>query len=350
MARKDRAKVPAEQEAAVDESTVDTGAPTLADGHDEIIEEAPGVGGAVDMSAPVGDPGDLSTFGRGAGLPDDLGTGDDSALDDLTNPGGDLGSTLLDDVAGDLSDPADGMDSDGGGGMPDFDDQRGWAMDGGGTAADEYLEGASTMADAAVDEYAAGSEVVGDFLMEAAAAAEEAARELNLQSGSGTEDDPIVIDSGEPITAGGDDDDDDDDDEGESQGGSSGDGTSGSQSTPIPPEADDGTGGDPEEGDFIGGRGDVDPAPEAESAGGAGELVGDRGDIDFDPETEDAGGSGGLDMGALGLGAVDPLEGESTLLGGDTGDLAEMAAEADLGDVEVEFDDSLADTDTGEDV
>ncbi len=46
----------------------------------------------------------------------------------------------------------------------------------------------------------------------------------------------------------------------------------------------------------------------------------------------------------------DPLEGESTLLGGDTGDLAEMAAEADQGELEVEFDDSLADIELGDDV
>ena len=114
------------------------------------------------------------------------------------------------------------------------------------------------------------------------------------------------------------------------------------------PGPDDGTGGDPEAGDFIGGRGDVDPAPEAEDHGG-GEMIGGRGDVDPAPETEDAGGAGGLDMEMLGVGAIDPLDGESTLLGDDSGDLAEMTAAADLGgEVEIEFDDSLADADIGE--
>lgn len=118
--------------------------------------------------------------------------------------------------------------------------------------------------------------------------------------------------------------------------------TPGNDSTPAP---DDGTGGDPEAGDFIGGgRGDVDPAPRSEDHGG-GALIGGRGDVDPDPEVDGAGGAGALDMERLCVGVIDPLDGESTLLGGDTGDLEDMAVEADFGDVEIEFDDSLADTD-----
>jgi hypothetical protein len=77
-------------------------------------------------------------------------------------------------------------------------------------------------------------------------------------------------------------------------------------------------------------------------------MIGGRGDVDPDPDLDDDAG-GGLDMERLGLGAIDPLEGESSLLGGDTGDLAEMTEAADLGaDVEIEFDDSLADAGIGE--
>ena len=111
------------------------------------------------------------------------------------------------------------------------------------------------------------------------------------------------------------------------------------------PAPDDGTGGAPDADDFIGGRGDVDPPPETEDHGG-GDLIGGRGDVDPAPETEEAGGFGGLDLEAAGLGAVDPIEGESSLLGGDTGDLVEMTDAADLsGDVAAEFDELPADTD-----
>jgi hypothetical protein len=156
---------------------------------------------------------------------------------------------------------------------------------------------------------------------------------------SGEEDEPKSQD--EPS-------DDDDDDEGESQGGSS-DAPRESQTTPAP---DDGTGGDPDASDFIGGSGDVDPARETEGHGGGGGLDMERagsGAVDPAPETEDSG-AGGLDMERLGIGVIDPLGGESSLLGDDTGDLAEMAAEADLIEVEVEFDDVLVDADIGEDV
>jgi hypothetical protein len=295
MARKDTAET--QQEAAVnemardDEMARDTGTPALADGHDQIVEEAPGIGAAAKMSAPMGDPGDLSAFGRSTMLPDDLGIGDDSGFGGPVDPGADLGSTLLDDLAGDLSDPSDGFDgmSDGSG-SPVLDDQSGWAMDDhdendeilDGITAEEFNEASDTMMDEAIDAYEEGDDIWGDFLAEASAAAEDARQELvaaeNLQSGSGPRD----------------------------------------QTMPAP---DDGTGGDPDADDFIGGRGDVDPPPEAEDHGG-GELIGGRGDVDPAPETEDSDDGGGLDMIALGLGAVDPLDGESTLLGGDTGDLA----------------------------
>jgi len=113
------------------------------------------------------------------------------------------------------------------------------------------------------------------------------------------------------------------------------------------PAPDDGTGGDPDESDFIGGPGNIDPASETEPAGGAGELVGGRGDVDPASETEPAGPAGEL---IGGRGDIDPFDGKSSLLGEDSGDLAEMAAEADLGDIEIEVDDSLADADLGDDV
>jgi hypothetical protein len=227
-----------------------------------------------------------------------------------------------------------------------------------GTSSGEYFTSVSRLHFEAEDAYAAGDDVMGDFLTEARKAAgtaginalEEEREALNLQSdpipedGSGTEDEPHEI-APTVITAG--DDDDDDDDEGERQGGGGSGDAPGSQSMPAP---DDGTGGDPDADDFIGGRGDVDPPPETENHGG-GDLIGGRGDVDPAPETEDAGGPGGLDLVATGLGAIDPVQGEPSLLGGDEGDLAEMTAEADLGgDIEVEFDDSLADTGIGEDV
>ena len=46
---------------------------------------------------------------------------------------------------------------------------------------------------------------------------------------------------------------------------------------------------------------------------------------------------------------AEPMDSSSTLLDGD-GDLAEMAADADLSDVEIEVDVSLADVDIGDDV
>jgi hypothetical protein len=317
--------------------------PTLSDGHDEIVEEAPGLGPSADMLPPEGDPGDLSAFGRSPMLPDDLGL-DDEGFGGPVDAGTDLGSTLLDDLAGDLSDPSGSSD---GSGAPVFDDQSGWDRAGGDngddfdftddpldthTASDAW-DTHTTLAEAAAAAYEGGDEALGDQVMGAVA---EALAEA------------VAAAAAEAAGASGSDDDDDDDEEHESQYGD-GDGSDdppGSQTMPAP---DDGTGGDPDADDFIGGRGDVDPPPETEDHGG-GELIGGRGDVDPAPETEDQGGGGGLDMIALGLGAVDPLDGESTLLGGDEGNLAEMAAEADLGDVEIEFDDSLVDADIGEDV
>lgn len=316
--------------------------PTLSDGHDEIVEEAPGLGPSADMLPPEGDPGDLSAFGRSPMLPDDLGL-DDEGFGGPVDAGTDLGSTLLDDLAGDLSDPSGSSD---GSGAPVFDDQSGWDRAGGDngddfdftddpldthTASDAW-DTHTTLAEAAAAAYEGGDEALGDQVMGAVA---EALAEA------------VAATAAEAAGASGSDDD-DDDEEHESQYGD-GDGSDdppGSQTMPAP---DDGTGGDPDADDFIGGRGDVDPPPETEDHGG-GELIGGRGDVDPAPETEDQGGGGGLDMIALGLGAVDPLDGESTLLGGDEGNLAEMAAEADLGDVEIEFDDSLVDADIGEDV
>jgi hypothetical protein len=276
--------------------------PTLSDGHDEIVEEAPGLGPSADMLPPEGDPGDLSAFGRSPMLPDDLGL-DDEGFGGPVDAGTDLGSTLLDDLAGDLSDPSGSSD---GSGAPVFDDQSGWDRAGGDngddfdftddpldthTASDAW-DTHTTLAEAAAAAYEGGDEALGDQVMGAVA---EALAEA------------VAATAAEAAGASGSDDD-DDDEEHESQYGD-GDGSDdppGSQTMPAP---DDGTGGDPDADDFIGGRGDVDPPPETEDHGG-GELIGGRGDVDPAPETEDQGGGGGLDMIALGLGAVDPLDGE----------------------------------------
>ena len=83
---------------------------------------------------------------------------------------------------------------------------------------------------------------------------------------------------------------------------------------------------------------------EGESQGGSTQGGDGQGDGQTMPTPGDGSGR------ASGSTLLDDLGAGSTLLGGDTGDLAEMAAEADLGDIEIEFDDSLADTDIGADV
>lgn len=289
--------------------------PTLVDGHDEILEDAPGIAPETD-TMPMSDLDDLSALGGSAILPDDLGVGDEG-FGGPVDPGTDLGSTLLDDLAGDLSESTDGSSgmSDVSG-QPELDDQSGWAMDDhdendeilDGTTAEEFNEASETMMDEAIDAYEEGDDIWGDFLAEASAAAEGARQEIvaaeNLQSGSGPRDETM-------------------------------------------PAPDDGTGGDPDADDFIGGSGDVDPAPETEDHGG-GELIGGRGDVDPAPETEESGSADEIDMVKLGLGAVDPLDGESTLLGGDSGDLAEMVADSELNGELFELDDSLVDAEIGD--
>ena len=316
---------------------IDAGGPALADGHDEIVEEAPGVDSTTDMKAPIGDAGDPSGFDRSALLPDDLDLSDDSALGNLSNQGGEFGSTLLDDLAGDLSDPTDGIGSMGsdGGGIPDFDDQGGRAMDGG----DEERESQDGPFYGGND----GEPETGQIDPAGVYGNPEDDR-------AETQDDPVGSDEEDegssqvdPLAHHGGSDDDDDDDERKGQG----DDPHETQTMPAP---DDGTGGDPEAGDFIGGgRGDVDPPPETEDHGG-GKLIGGSGDVDPASEADDAGGAGALDMERLGGGVIDPLNGEASLLGDDTGDLEEMAADVDLDDAEIEFDDSLADADIGDDI
>jgi hypothetical protein len=309
-----------------DDETRGSGGPSPMDGHDQIVEEAVGIGPDPAMTAPLGDPGDLSSFGRGVGLPD-LGVGDDSALGDPTDPGGDLGSTLLDDLTGgtDLADPTDGV-----GGMSDgwsppvIDDQTGWAMDDGasdsspdsgdrileGTSAEQFTEGSDHMAAEAMKAFEAGNDVLGNFLLEASEAAADAADERNVQEDLQSREAPN------------------------------------NESMPVPDEFEVTNEGGELDPTVTGVGGD--PAPETEDHGG-GEMIGGRGDVDPDPQLDDAGGSGGLDMERLGLGSIDPLEGESSLLAGDTGDLEEMAEAADLGaDVEIEFDDSIGDAGIGE--
>jgi hypothetical protein len=244
-----------------------------------------------------------------------------------------------------------------GSGSPVLDDQSGWDRAGVGeewawwepldataptSSASEYFDTHTRLVGKAADAYAAGDDKLGDSYMTSAAHAFEAGVETTVEESGNEGVHSYVVEIEPTVITPGDDDDDDDDEEHESQYGD-GEGSNdppGSQTMPAP---DDGTGGG---GELIGGRGDIDPAPEAEAAGGAGGLIGGRGDVDPAPETEEQG------AGELigGRGDIDPLDGESTLLGGDTGDLAEMAAEADLGDVEVEVDDSLVDADIGEDV
>jgi hypothetical protein len=343
--------------------------PMLSEGHDDIIEEGPGFTRGID--ATFGDPADVADVGRSALLPDDLVSGDDAMGGDLTNPGGAIGSTLLDDLAGDLSDPTDGPDGFSDGGMPAIDDQSGWEMDGGddsgvGEFDPSWLQnfgdegqdagpddpneplggqwghtptpGSPTSGQSGLPGYYSGDphsthwEQDDDGTPSGTPWSHDGDREEQEEesAGSGTKDDPLEIESGESIG---------------SQQGEGSDDPPGSQTTPAP---DDGTGGEPEAGDFIGSeRGDVDPAPETEKAGGAGELIGGRGDVDPAPETEDSD-AGGIDMVRLGVGVIDPPQDESTLLGADTGNLAEMATEADLADTEIEFDDLLVDADVGD--
>ena len=124
-------------------------------------------------------------------------------------------------------------------------------------------------------------------------------------------------------------------------------------STPIPEEADDGTGGEGGELDpSI--TGDVDPAPETEDHGGEGGLDTVRagqGAVDGDPELDSTGG-GTVDTQLLGVGVIDPLDGESTLLAGDAGDLAELNDQADSLDVDEPLSriDSFFDSDSDTDV
>lgn len=349
MVRTEKATEQATQEAAVDESTVDIGGPELRGG--QIVEDAPGVGPAVDTTAPLSEPGDLSSSGGQEELPD-LGVGNDSAIGDLTDPGTDLGLTLLDDLTGgsDVPDPTDGIDLiDDGWNPPAIDDQAGWAASGtddtGGSmdftsdpldltapasSSAEYLSAYVNLTALSAEAAAGGdAEASAAFAEDAANAWEAHAEALADETAAG-----------ESAS---------EEDDRESQYGHSGggDGPPESQSTPIPDEFEvTGEGGelDPSL------TGNIDPDPELEPAGSGGDLIGGRGDVDPDPELRDAGGGDELDMERAGLGTIDPLDDESTLLGGDEGDLGEMIAAADLGsDVEVEFDDSLADADIGVD-
>ena len=365
--------------------------PTLSDGYDQIVEEAPGIGGATDMT-PMGDPGDLSSFGTSSLLPDDLGIGDDPALGDPTNPGGDLGSGLLDDLtsgASDRSDPTDGFDgmSDGWD-APVIDDQSS-AMDGGGSF--PYGTGPPDIGQwdtVTTTTYGSPPGAVDTLTTWEPAVHGDDPEEGQSSHGTeqpgagvaGVASDPWFENADEPDDSGGLQQDEtwsptsdqvrqepadtDEDEEGrEEQEGpeeqkndhepqtSNGPTQGSDDSTPIPPEVDDGTGGDPDIDDLIGGRGDIDPAPETEPAGAGGSLdtvAAGLGAVDPDPDAEEAS-AGTIDMVSLGQGVIDPLEGESTLLGDDAGDLADMSAQADLGDAEVEFDDSLVDADIGED-
>ena len=66
----------------------------------------------------------------------------------------------------------------------------------------------------------------------------------------------------------------------------------------------------------------------------------------IDPEP-DSTGTGTVDMDRVGLGAIDPIDGESTLLAGDAGDLAELSEEGDFVDLDDSFfvADSFSDSD-----
>lgn len=331
--------------------------PSLVDGHGEITEAAPGMMGEAE-TMPLDSPGDLSAFGRSSLLPDDLDVGDESGFGGAVDPGTDLGSTLLDDLAGDLSDSSAGLDgmSDSSGPLV-LDDQTGWNMSGdhqgagGGQygpshteMAEEFFAGAADAAEEGDGEAMAANLLLGTF--ETSLAAEEAAAPDTTQppTSDGREEDGPVDHWGNPLDFAG-----QDREGGERE--STGDGPPDSESMPAP---DDGTGGDPDESDFIGEKGDADPAPEAEDHGGAGALdtvAAGQGAVDLDSDLDDAGDLGTLDMERVGMEAIDPIDGESSLLDGDEGDLAAMAADVALGGepFEVEFDDSFADADIGED-
>jgi len=346
--------------------------------------------------------GDGSAGGDASDVGADLGS---TLLDDLGDTAG------ASDLPG-LPDPADGIGdiTDAGGAPPAFEDREGQLMsdddplhaiqdaidEGVNAAADasnpdavhdtltapELEDGADTMTDEAIDAYNEGDDVAGDFLMEAAIAAAE---------GAETAPD-IVIESGDPITPdpepegqtpatvdpdahpgevasqvpphddgsderrrqandSDDDDDDSDDDSGtQGDGGSDGDdagsGTQQENSMPVPDESAGAGGRGPLDPTAGGGGGD--PAPETEESGHGG-LIGTGGDVDPDPDLDDLGGAGALDTVTAGMGAIDPVD--STLLGGDEGDLAALADEPDAGSgLEIDLDDSLTDLDLEEGV
>jgi hypothetical protein len=364
----------------IERSAQDMGAdpgPTRIDA--DVIEEGPGIraAGVIDASAQPGDPAGLT---GGSPLPDGLGVGEDSTVNDLTNPGG---SSLFDDFGGTSGSPMD--DLGGGGGIPVIDDQRGWALDGGGGGpgssqgdpplggqggtTGQWTEEEDFLSDLAhdlpedfpstddydhfvqptADDPAPGSFVEdendptnsgfvwgSDYAHDHRDDSDETEYQTQHGQEEGSATQPHIIDPWE----------DDDTQQREDDGGGETN-THDTQSMPIPPEADDGTGGGSGELDptAMGDRGD--PAPEVVQPSGGGELIGGRGDIDPAPELEDDGGSGSLDTVAAGLGAVDPAG--ASMIEGDEGDLMALAAESDV-EVElgVDLDDSLSDLDLAE--
>ena len=307
------------------------------------------------------DPTDLSSLG-GAGTLPDLGVGDESAVDDLANPGG---STLFGDLGNGVA-GADGWDplsspgsGDASGWDSPIDDQSGWAMDGGGSLPFDptWLQN--------VDNEAGERQ--------------PSSGEDDPAGGPGTQDTPHTP---ENWTF----DQDDEDiidyhphpgtialeqvDDGEGYGGSgrihtpashSGDGESqpsSSDSTPIPDEAGGGFGGDGSGASGAGGidgslGGAIDPEPgsdgvadgEAAAADLDSVLIG-RGVVDDAPELEESG-AGGIDLERIGLGAVDPVGGESTLLD-DEGATSLTDLGTQIGGDDLEIDTDLV-ADVGED-
>jgi hypothetical protein len=280
--------------------------PALVDA--EVIEPVPGVDDAAD--APMTDPTDLGLLGRTPDVPD-LGVGDESALDDLANPGGATGSTLWDDISagGSTPDPTGGIDGigAGSGGLP-FEDQTGWAMDGDAgeesgppsefdpTWLQNYVEESEQRQDSTGNDDPWGGQE------EHTPSSGPTWNQDWIESGDiedhddghtwgwGDEDDQVRLEqpgSPEPSEEGGHDQTPPPED-----------------STPIPDEVDYGSDGGELDGSI---GGDIDGDPELEVAGGRGDLDGSIGaDVDYDPELEDSGAAEAVDMVALGLGAVDP--------------------------------------------
>lgn len=320
-----------------------------------IVEEAPGLG-PDEVTPGTSDPADGSGFGRAP----DLGLGiDDAATGDAADAGAGLGSTLLDDLDAGATPDLPGL-TDAGGGIgditeadsapPAFEDRGGWAMDGGHQDPEGGPVGGSqygmTDAEYAAHHLEAAAEAIGEgdaitasyhtewFAHYAAEAAESGEVYDDSPAQHSHYPDEPVDHWGDPFRR-----------QRPSEDSTPGTTTQSSgDSTPVPDEIADPGGKGPLD-PTAGGEGG-DPAPETEEFGRGG-LIGTGGDVDPDPDLDGLGGAGALDTVTAGMGAIDPAD--STLLGGDEGDLAVLAEEPDAGvGLEIDLDDSLGDLDLEE--